>query len=161
MLLKVGGRRFLGDAGSGFMGFLLAFVIFRLTQNPGHPVSPVLGPYLLAPPIIDGLVVIVRRVLRGASPFDAGRDHAHHLMLDAGFSVNQIVRLMTLLALVSGFFGAVCMRLNVPEPLLVMVYIILTFVWFWMTETQERAVHYLAKLQRKMFSKPLLASQSL
>lgn len=161
MLLKVGGRRFLGDAGSGFMGFLLAFVIFRLTQNPVHPVSPVLGPYLLAPPIIDGLVVIVRRVLRGDSPFAAGRDHAHHLMLDAGFSVNQIVRLMTLLALVSGFFGAVCMRLNVPEPLLVMVYIILTFVWFWMTETQERAVHYLAKLQRKMFSKPLLASQSL
>lgn len=154
-------RVFMGDAGSGFIGFLLAFVIFRLTQNPGHPVSPVLGPYLLVPPIIDGLVVIVRRVLRGDSPFDAGRDHAHHLMLDAGFTVNQIVRLMTLLALVSGLFGAMCMRLNVPEPLMVMVYIIVTFAWFWMTETKQRAVHYLSRLHRKMFSKPLLASPSL
>jgi len=154
-------RVFMGDAGSGFIGFLLAFVIFRLTQNPGHPVSPVLGPYLLAPPIIDGLVVIVRRVLRGDSPFDAGRDHAHHLMLDAGFTVNQIVRLMTLLALVSGLFGAMCMRLNVPEPLMVMVYIIVTFAWFWMTETKQRAVHYLSRLHRKIFSKPFLASPSL
>jgi len=83
-------RVFLGDAGSGFIGFLLAFVIFRLTQNPGHPVSPVLGPYLLVPPIIDGLVVIVHRVRRGVSPFAAGRDHAHHLLLEAGFSVTQI-----------------------------------------------------------------------
>ena len=154
-------RVFLGDAGSGFMGFLLAFVIFRLTQNPVHPVSPVLGPYLLAPPIIDGLVVIVWRVLRGKSPFAAGRDHARHLMLDAGFTVNQIVRLMTMMALVSGLFGALCMRFNVPEPVMVMVYIFVTFAWFWISETHQRAVLYLGRAHRKLFSRPLLASPSL
>jgi UDP-N-acetylmuramyl pentapeptide phosphotransferase/UDP-N-acetylglucosamine-1-phosphate transferase len=35
-------RAFLGDAGSGLLGFALAFVIFRLTQNPRHraPAAP-------------------------------------------------------------------------------------------------------------------------
>lgn len=143
-------RVFLGDAGSGFIGFLLAFVIFRLTQNPGHPVSPVLGPYLLVPPIVDGLVVIVHRVRKGLSPFAAGRDHAHHLMLDAGFSVTQIVVLMTLLTLFAGLFGAVSMLLNVPAPVLVMIYILMTFTWFWITETRERALRFLGWLQRKV-----------
>jgi len=143
-------RVFLGDAGSGFIGFLLAFVIFRLTQNPGHPVSPVLGPYLLVPPIVDGLVVIVHRVRKGISPFAAGRDHAHHLMLDAGFSVTRIVVLMTALTLVAGLFGALSMLLDVPAPVLVMLYILMTFTWFWITETRERALRFLGWLQRKV-----------
>ena len=153
-------RVFLGDAGSGFIGFLLAFVIFRLTQNPGHPVSPVLGPYLLVPPIIDGLVVIVHRVRRGVSPFAAGRDHAHHLLLEAGFSVTQIVVLMTLLTLAAGLFGALGMLWDVPAPVLVMIYILMTFTWFWITETRERALRFLGWLQRKVIGKsPLVVSQ--
>ena len=144
-------RVFLGDAGSGLIGFTLAFVIFRLTQNPGHPVSPVLGPYLLAPPIIDGLVLIVHRIRLGKSPFAAGRDHGHHLMLDAGFSVSQTVVVMTVLTLLSGLFGALCLRFNVPEPLMVMAYILAVFFWFWITATTERAMNYLGWLRRKLY----------
>lgn len=144
-------RVFLGDAGSGLIGFTLAFVIFKLTQNPGHPVSPVLGPYLLAPPIIDGLVLIVHRMRRGLSPFAAGRDHGHYLMLDAGFSVSQIVVVMTVLTLCTGLFGGLCMRWNVPAPLMVMAYIIAVFCWFWSTGTHDRAVNLLGRLHRKLF----------
>jgi len=141
---------FLGDAGSGLLGFTLAFVIFRLTQNPGHPVSPVLGPFLLAPPIVDCLVLIVHRLRRGLSPFAAGRDHGHHLMLDAGFSVNQIVLIMSVLACASGLFGAVCMLINVPEPLMMMAYLLVMFLWFWVTETQERSERYMQWLRGKI-----------
>jgi UDP-GlcNAc:undecaprenyl-phosphate/decaprenyl-phosphate GlcNAc-1-phosphate transferase len=144
-------RVFLGDAGSGMLGFTLAFVIFKLTQNPGHPVSPVLGPYLLAPPIIDGLVLIVHRIRLGKSPFAAGRDHGHHLMLDAGFSVSQIVLVMTAMTLLSGLFGALCMRWNVPEPLMVMAYILVVFLWFWITGTHARAVDVLGRLRRRIY----------
>lgn len=152
-------RVFLGDAGSGFIGFLLAFVIFRLTQNPGHPVSPVLGPYLLAPPIVDGLVVIVHRVLRGVSPFSAGRDHAHHLLLDAGFSVSQIVILMTVLTLASGLFGALGMLFDIPEPVLVMFYICVTFAWFWITDQRQRALACLRWLLDKTFARSALLAR--
>jgi UDP-GlcNAc:undecaprenyl-phosphate GlcNAc-1-phosphate transferase len=144
-------RVFLGDAGSGLIGYTVAYVIFLLTQNPQHPVSPILGPYLLAPPIIDSITVVAHRMRRGRSPFAAGRDHAHHLMLDAGFDVGQVVRLMTILTCMGGLFGAVCMIIDVPAPVMVMVYIVAVFAWFWVTETHERAMQYLQHLHRWVF----------
>ena len=144
-------RVFLGDAGSGLLGFILAFTIFRLTQNPGHPVSPVLGPYLLAPPIIDSITVIAHRLRRGRSPFSADRDHVHYRMLDAGFSVNQTVLLMTALTFASGLFGALCMLANVPAPLMVMAYIVAVFAWFWITASQERALAWLGRLHGVLY----------
>ena len=45
-------RTFMGDAGSGFLGMVIAWVAFRLTQNPGHPVSPVLALWLLPIPVL-------------------------------------------------------------------------------------------------------------
>jgi UDP-GlcNAc:undecaprenyl-phosphate GlcNAc-1-phosphate transferase len=144
-------RVFLGDAGSGFIGFLLAYIIFRLTQNDAHPISPILGPYLLAPPIIDCLVLIVHRIRRGRSPFAAGRDHAHHLMLDAGFSVNQIVSYIVLLTCVTGLLGALAMFFNVPEPLMVMWYLMALFAWLWITETEQRARTYFQWVHKKIY----------
>ncbi len=145
-------RVFLGDAGSGFIGFLLAFIIFRLTQNEAHPISPILGPFLLAPPIIDCLTLIVHRLRRGKSPFAAGRDHAHHLMLDAGFSVNQIVSYIMLLTCATGLFGALAMYFNVPEPLMVMCYLFALFSWLWITETEQRAKAYFQWVHKKMYA---------
>lgn len=144
-------RVFLGDAGSGFIGFILAFIIFRLTQNPGHPISPILGPFLLAPPIIDCLVLIVHRLRRGTSPFAAGRDHGHHLMLDAGFSVNQIVAYVLLLTLAAGLAGALAMFINVPEPMMVMWYLLSIFAWLWITETEQRAKAYFQWVHKKIY----------
>jgi len=53
-------RTFMGDAGSGFLGLVVAWVAFRLTQNPGHPVTPILAVWLLPIPVMDCLVLIVR-----------------------------------------------------------------------------------------------------
>jgi len=145
-------RVFLGDAGSGFIGFLLAFIIFRLTQNEAHPISPILGPFLLAPPIIDCLVLIVHRLRRGKSPFAAGRDHAHHLMLDAGFSVNQTVSYILLLTCAAGLAGALAMYINVPEPMMVMWYLLSIFAWLWITETEQRAKAYFQWVHKKLYA---------
>src|SRR5690606_12790209 len=61
---RLPGRRraaaFMGNSGSALMGLAIAWVCFRLTQNPGHPVSPVLTLWLLPVPVIDCLVLIVR-----------------------------------------------------------------------------------------------------
>lgn len=143
-------RVFMGDTGSALLGFLLAFVVFHLTQNPHHPVSPVLGPYLLAPPIIDGLVIIVRRVCQGRSPFAADREHAHHLMLDAGFSVSDIVLLMTTLTFATGLLGAVFMLLDTPEPVMILVYVCMTLWWFWLTSQRTRALAFLSAAHRRL-----------
>src|SRR5690606_33271 len=77
---------FMGNSGSALLGLVVAWSCFRLTQNEGHPVSPVLALWLAPVPVIDCLVLIVRRLMAGRSPFSADHDHIHHIMRDAGFS---------------------------------------------------------------------------
>ncbi len=60
---------FLGDAGSMLLGFVIAWTAVRLTQNPEHPVSPVLGPWTIALPLIDCCSLILRRWKQDRSPF--------------------------------------------------------------------------------------------
>ena len=57
---------------------------------------------------------------------------------------------MTALTLLSGLFGALCMLVNVPEPLMVMAYIVAVFYWFWITASPERAQSFLTRLRGRL-----------
>jgi UDP-GlcNAc:undecaprenyl-phosphate GlcNAc-1-phosphate transferase len=113
---------FLGD-GAEILGLWIAWASFRLTQTPGHPVTPVLAPFLIAPPVIDCLVLIVRRLRARRSPFFADRNHLHHLLLDAGLSSTSVVVALTGLTLAIGFVAANARRIHVPEPVFPMIYL--------------------------------------
>ena len=108
---------FLGNAGSALLGLVIAWSAFRLTQNPGHPVNPVLALWLLPVPVMDCLVLIVRRLQAGRSPFSAGRDHIHHLMQEAGFGPTRAALWLTLFSLCCGLVVGQAMRMDVPHPL--------------------------------------------
>jgi UDP-GlcNAc:undecaprenyl-phosphate GlcNAc-1-phosphate transferase len=120
---------FLGD-GAEILGLWIAWASFRLTQTPGHPVTPVLAPFLIAPPVIDCLVLIVRRLRAGHSPFFADRNHLHHRLLDAGLSVTGVVAALTGVTLAIGFLAATARRAHVPEPVFPVVYIAATAAYF-------------------------------
>ena len=141
-------RTFMGDAGSGFLGLVVAWVAFRLTQNPGHPVSPVLALWLLPIPVMDCLVLIVRRLQERRSPFAAGRDHIHHLMADAGFSSMRIAIWLTGFSLLCGLAAAIGLRLDIPELWLVAAYLVLCVGWLLLTRKRGRAVAFFARLRR-------------
>ncbi|MFT3755223.1 MAG: MraY family glycosyltransferase [Pseudoxanthomonas sp.] len=140
-------RVFMGNAGSGFLGFVLAWICFRLTQNPGHPVSPALALWLIPVPVMDCLVLIVRRWREGRSPFDAGRDHIHHLMRDAGFSPGGLAILLTAFSLATGLGAAVALRLDVPDPVLLGAFLVVCGAWLWLTCRRERAVAFFSVLR--------------
>ena len=140
-------RAFMGDAGSGFLGLVVAWVAFRLTENEGHPVNPVLALWLLPIPVMDCLVLIVHRLRERRSPFAAGRDHIHHLMGDAGFSPMQIVGWLVLASLLSGLAAGQAMRLDVPNPLLLMLYLMLCLGWYLLTRRRQRAVNLFRRLR--------------
>lgn len=82
-------KLFMGNAGSAFLGFVIAWFAFRLTQSPGHPVNPVFALWCIAIPVMDTLVLMIRRVRNNHSPFIADRNHIHHLMLEGGFGPTQ------------------------------------------------------------------------
>ncbi len=139
---------FLGNAGSAFLGLTIAWVAFRLTQNTSHPVSPVLAPWLLAVPLIDCLVLIVRRLKLGRSPFHADRDHLHHLLLDAGFKPTQVAVGLALVSLLLGSIAALVLRTKLGnETHLVIGFVALTVGYYWLTSQRLRAVQTFERLR--------------
>ena len=82
---------YLGDAGSTMLGFMLTWLIIEATQGADAMMSPVYALWFLAIPLIDTVSLLIKRPLRGQSPFSAGTDHLHHRLLDAGFSRKQTV----------------------------------------------------------------------
>lgn len=137
---------FLGDAGSTLLGFIIAWSAVRLSQNPAHPVSPVLGPWTIALPLIDTCSLILRRVKQGRSPFCADRDHLHHLMLEAGYSPTRIALGGMVASLVLGLGAALLLKLGVYRPLLVVLFVVMIIAHYQLTSNRERAVEFLRRL---------------
>ncbi len=129
---------FLG-CGAEILGLWIAWASFRLTQTPGHPVTPVLAPFLIAPPVIDCLVLIVRRLRARRSPFSADRDHMHHRLTDLGLTPTAIVALLVTATLTVGFAAAVARRIHVPEPVFPGVYLSATFAYFFVSRRRRAA----------------------
>jgi UDP-GlcNAc:undecaprenyl-phosphate GlcNAc-1-phosphate transferase len=131
---------FLGDAGSMLLGFIIAWTAVRLSQNPEHPVSPVLGPWTIALPLIDTCSLIIRRLRQGQSPFAADRNHLHHLFLDAGYTPTQIAVGGMSVSLLLGLGAAFALKLGVYRPLLVLLFFFLIAAHYRFTADRERAV---------------------
>jgi UDP-GlcNAc:undecaprenyl-phosphate GlcNAc-1-phosphate transferase len=85
-------RIYMGDAGALFLGLLIASLTVRFDPNPINQVAgfAVLF-FLLAVPIMDTTVVVIKRIYRGNSPFQGGRDHLSHRLMRAGLSKKQSV----------------------------------------------------------------------
>lgn len=135
-------KAFMGNAGSAFLGLVVAWVVFRLTQNSGHPVNPVLALWLIPVPIIDCLVLTVRRMRQGRSPFSAGRDHIHHFMQDAGFGPTQAALALAAFSLACGLLAGQAMRVDVPHPVILVAFVLLTAGWYWLSARRERALRF-------------------
>jgi UDP-GlcNAc:undecaprenyl-phosphate GlcNAc-1-phosphate transferase len=147
---------FLGNAGSEFLGLVIAWCCIRLTQNPEHPVTPALAPYLLALPVIDCVTVMARRIRTGRSPFAAARDHMHHLLRDAGWSTGAAVILIVGVSFVIGFCGALAVKAGVRPIWLIAAFAGLTLAYYLLTARRERAIWALQGL-RGVFGLPAIA----
>src|SRR5690606_34881820 len=139
---------FMGNSGSALLGLAVAWVCFRLTQNPGHPVSPVLALWLLPVPVMDCLVLIVRRLREGRSPFSAGRDHIHHCMRGAGFGPMRVCAVLGGFSFVTGLAAGQAMRLDIPNVLILASFLGLCVGWYALSVRRERAVALFAALRR-------------
>lgn len=142
---------FMGNAGSVFLGFCVAWIAFRLTQSPSHPVNPALALWLLPVPVMDCLVLVVRRMRQRKSPFSADRDHIHHLMLDAGFTPSLICATLAIFSGVCGLIAGQAMRLDVPHPAIIAVFVVMCVAWFWLTSCRARAVGFLRLVRERGF----------
>jgi UDP-GlcNAc:undecaprenyl-phosphate GlcNAc-1-phosphate transferase len=94
---------FLGDAGSMFIGFILAWVLIELSQDGTatnvRAMEPISVLWCVALPVIDTFTVIIKRLRAGRSPFHPDRSHFHHMLQDLGLSSRQTLVTMVAMAL--------------------------------------------------------------
>jgi UDP-GlcNAc:undecaprenyl-phosphate GlcNAc-1-phosphate transferase len=87
---------YLGDAGSLYLGFLLAAISIRIDlDNDSAPIRALVLILILAIPVIDTTQVVVSRIVKGKSPFEGGRDHISHLLLNRGLSQRSVLFILT------------------------------------------------------------------
>lgn len=110
-------RVFMGDTGSMLLGLLLTSITITVTGqfdantareefNSGGLVVflPIALPLLvIALPLADLVLAVLRRTLAGKSPFAPDRGHLHHRLLDMGHSHMRAVLLMYLWAGIVAF----------------------------------------------------------
>ena len=109
-------RIFMGDAGSLFLGFMLAVLGLKINMNgfPNlHAVNFFVPIVVLGIPIFDTALVTVSRLRRHVSPLQGGRDHTSHRLVLLGLTVREAVMA---LYLVAGALGLAGIMLTVAHP---------------------------------------------
>ena len=97
---------YLGDAGALYLGFLLAAISIRVDVNNSSGIIRVLVPLLIfAIPVIDISQVVISRIVKGKSPFEGGRDHLSHLLLNKGLSEGKVLTILSASALTLALIG--------------------------------------------------------
>ena len=92
-------KMFMGDGGSMVIGFMIAFLSLKiLVMEPYAPLAQqdfvpenrlLFALAVLFIPIFDTLRVIIIRLRSGKTPFEADRNHMHHVLLDNGRTHKQ------------------------------------------------------------------------
>lgn len=119
---------FMGDAGSTFIGFVLAWLFITLSQNGQQPLSPVIAGWLFGLPLIDSISVMVRRALNGESPFKADRNHLHHQLQALGYSARSTLLLLLIMHFSLLTVGVIFNGNKELEPVLFWVFVALVLV---------------------------------
>ena len=109
-------RIYMGDAGSLFLGFLLAVLAMQLRfPENSNFVTWMVPVFILGLPLFDMALVIVSRIRRGISPTTAGRDHVSHRLVSYGLSQREAVLSLYLLSFVSGMVAIFITQATVAE----------------------------------------------
>lgn len=109
---------FLGDAGSNFLGFVLAWFLIDASQGENAVLAPVAVLWFAVLLIYDTVEVVTRRVVRRESPFAANREHLHHVFLLAGFSVSETTLTMAAITLIGVLVGMSTAFFDVSDNIL-------------------------------------------
>lgn len=92
---------FLGDCGSLFLGFILASLGVLTAQTASTALAVAIPVVSCGLPILDTLLAMMRRFLRGEPIFNPDRGHIHHRLRDLGHSPRKVA--MLLYAACAGF----------------------------------------------------------
>lgn len=112
-------RIYMGDAGSLFLGFILAVIGLKLAfAIPGQAafLVPVI---VLGVAIFDTALVTVCRLRHGRHPLKGGRDHVSHRLVFLGIPVPMAVGIIYTVSVALGWLAVVMPRVDLVAGLLI------------------------------------------
>jgi Fuc2NAc and GlcNAc transferase len=98
-------RIFMGDAGSGFLGYVVVFLALAGDRTGAVPL--VVWMMLFGVFVFDATVTVVRRMLRGDQWYAAHRSHAYQRLVQAGRSHARVTSLAALLMAITMVFAVI------------------------------------------------------
>lgn len=111
-------KSFLGDAGSMFLGLILAYSLIMASNEYEHAIRRVLVPWLLGVPMFDMVAVFFERIAVKQSPVAADRSHIHHLLLKMGITKHAVLGTLLVLQLLFCLVAVLGSVFGTPDWLL-------------------------------------------
>jgi len=113
-------RMFMGDSGSLSLGMVIAILGVQAAQY----ITPASILFIVALPILDTFIVMIRRIQRHQSPFKADKNHMHHLLFNVKGDVRYTVQILIMMQIVFSIIGY---QLSQANNLLSLILFILMF----------------------------------
>ena len=105
-------RIYMGDSGSLFIGFLVAYLGIKLRFEGGRLVSALVPIFACSAAVFDTSLVVISRIRAGRNPFQGGQDHVSHRLVKLGLSVPAAVCTIYLGAIGVGILSFAISRLE-------------------------------------------------
>jgi UDP-GlcNAc:undecaprenyl-phosphate GlcNAc-1-phosphate transferase len=122
---------FMGDTGSMFLGFVLAATAMQTNQKASTAVAILIPAIALGLPIMDTLLAMARRAVRGRPLFQPDKEHIHHKLMARGLSHRQAVLVLYGFCVLLGAIALVLTYANSGQAallLLVLAAVAITFL---------------------------------
>lgn len=113
-------RIYMGDAGSLFLGFMLAVIGIKLQFQGPRQVTFLVPVLVLGVAILDTTVVVISRLVHRLSPFAGGRDHISHRLVFVGIPVKSAVALVYAAGIALGWLAVVMSRVDLTTGFILM-----------------------------------------
>ena len=123
-------RIYMGDAGSLFLGIMLASLGMLLSLERGMLVTAAVPVLILTVPVLDTALVTVARIRHGISPFQGGKDHTSHRLVRVGLPVPIAVGLIAIASLAHGWVALLIFRIDTTSALLLLGLTVLFDLFF-------------------------------
>jgi UDP-GlcNAc:undecaprenyl-phosphate GlcNAc-1-phosphate transferase len=104
-------RIFMGTGGAYVLGFMLASLSVVGTLKTAAAAAIFMPLLIFGLPLLDAVVVVVRRILSGSPVTQADKRHLHHQLLGKGLSQRQAVWVLYIAAAVLAVSGLILIKI--------------------------------------------------
>ena len=114
---------FMGDSGSLSLGMAIAILGIHATEY----VAPASILFMVALPLLDTFIVMIRRIQRHTSPFHADKNHMHHFLFNVKGDIRYTVLILVMMQIVFSIIGYQVSQAN--NLLSLVLFILLFFIY--------------------------------